>query len=100
MVYRLYKDTNYMSKDAKTVDNKGAKQGYPPRRRAIRIKSISDARRLLSRLIFQLQGEEIESRFAKDLCYLAISYVNIARDSDIESRLDELEQKVIDNEKS
>ncbi len=58
----------------------------------MRVRNIQDARRLLSRLILQLQTGAIEGRQAKDLTYILISYVQIARESDLEVRLEELER--------
>lgn len=70
------------------------KEGGYPSARPIRVKNINDARRLLSRLIYQLQVEQIEGRQAKDLTYLLISYVSITRDSDLEQRLAAIEEKI------
>lgn len=61
----------------------------------VRIKKISDAKRLLSKLIYKLQTGEITGQVAKDLTYLLISYVNIVRDLEIENRLKIIEEKVI-----
>lgn len=59
----------------------------------IRISRIKDAKRLLSRLIFEFQKGTINGRDAKDLTYLLISYVTICKAIDFEERLIKLEEK-------
>ena len=65
------------------------------RPKAIRVSSIKDARRLLSRLISQLQQGTVLSRDAKDLTYLLSIYVQITRESDLEERLEALEKQTV-----
>ena len=62
--------------------------------RPIRIKKIDDARRLLSRLILALQKKQIAGRDAKDLCYIVVSYVNVASETDLEKRVEEIEKQI------
>jgi hypothetical protein len=47
---------------------------------------------LLSKLIAGFCRGEIDGDNAKTLCYLLVSWVNIARDSDLEQRIEKLEQ--------
>ncbi len=91
-----------MKSKSEKQDTHGDKAQDPalPFKRAIRVRTINDARRLLSRLIYLLQVEKIEARHAKDLCYLCNCFVNITRDSDIESRLEILETEVEKNRNS
>lgn len=58
----------------------------------IRISSVRDARRLLARLIREFQTGRVEDRWAKTLTYLVVSYVSVTRDSEIEERLQRLEE--------
>lgn len=60
----------------------------------VKIRHLKDAKRLLSKLITEFQKGTIKSREAKDLCYLVISYVQIAKDVDIEDRLKVLEDNL------
>jgi len=64
----------------------------------VKVTKISDAKRLLSKLIYKLQTGEIEGQSAKDLTYLLISFVNIIKDVEFETRLKELEERT-QNEK-
>ena len=60
----------------------------------VKIRQLKDAKRLLSKLITEFQKGTIKSREAKDLCYLVVSYVQIAKDVDIEDRLKVLEENL------
>lgn len=62
--------------------------------RPVKVKSISDAKRLLSKLIYKLQTGEINGQNAKDMTYLLISYVNMVKDNEFENRLTEIEEKI------
>ena len=64
----------------------------------IKITKISDAKRLLSKLIFKLQTGQIEGQTAKDMTYLLISFVNMVKDVEFEERLKQLEERT-QNEK-
>lgn len=82
----------------KPIDNKQVSPSHPPKgTRPMRVRNNQDARRLLGRLILQLQTGAIENRLAKDLTYLLISYVQIARESDLEVRLEELERTLAES---
>ena len=58
------------------------------------IRSISDARKMLARIIHGFQMGAIESSDAKTLCYLLISYSQMVKDHDFEERIKNLEEKV------
>ena len=60
----------------------------------VKVNKINDAKRLLSRLIYKLQSNEISGQDAKDLTYLLISYVTIVKDIDFERRLKTIEEKI------
>jgi hypothetical protein len=62
--------------------------------RPIRVNDLKSAKRLLSKLILELQTGTIESPKAKDLCYLATSFVNIYKIVDVETRITELETRL------
>jgi hypothetical protein len=72
--------------------------GIPHWVRPIKIKTIADAQRLLSRLIFDLQKGQVGGRLAKDLCYLLINYVQISRDTVIEARVEAIEMQLSKNQ--
>lgn len=63
-------------------------------RRPIRVRSIHDAGRLLSRVLMQLQKDEISEAKAKSIGYVCNSYIKAFEMSDLESRLVELEKRV------
>jgi len=73
-----------------TIDNKNLTGGYIP----IKVNNLKSARRLLSRLIYQLQTGEVKNQTAKDLTYLLISYVNVFKAYEFEQRLEKLESKL------
>lgn len=81
-------------KSLKVISLPQVSEGYPPSLgKAIKINTVKDAKRLLSRLIYGLQTGTIGNQLAKDLTYLLISYVNICRDVEFETRLKDLEEK-------
>jgi hypothetical protein len=59
----------------------------------IRIRKVKDAKRLLSKLIYEMQIGKIQSQQAKDLTYLLISFVNITTATEFELRLNLLEEQ-------
>jgi len=65
------------------------KSVYPLPRR---IKSLNDVRRLISRLIPELRAGTLESKDARTLTYMLITYVRVFKESDLESRVQELEE--------
>ena len=77
-------------KSLQATDNNNFKGSYTP----IKVTNLKSARRLLSRLIYQLQTGEVENQTAKDLTYLLISYVNIFKAYEFEQRLLKLEEKL------
>ncbi len=62
----------------------------------IKVTSLKNAKRLLSRLIYDLQSGMIENQTAKDLTYLLVSYVNVFKQYEIEKRIDEIEKRIYD----
>ena len=73
--------------------NKVSNSTTPLLDKPIRIRKIKDAKRLLSKLIYELQTGKIQSQQAKDLTYLLISFVNITTATEFESRLKSLEDQ-------
>ena len=69
----------------------GASLMLTPRPRPVKVRKLKDAKRLLSRLIVQLQAGTIAGQDAKDLCYLLSTFVQIVRDADLEQRIEKLE---------
>lgn len=72
------------------IKNKPLSGAYTP----IKVTNLKSAKRLLSRLIYELQKGTIENQTSKDLCYLLVSYVNVFKSYELEKRIDELEEKV------
>ena len=64
-----------------------------PGPRPVRVRKLKDAKRLLSRLIVQLQAGTIAGQDAKDLCYLLSTFVQIVRDGELETRIERLERQ-------
>lgn len=62
----------------------------------IKVTSLKQAKRLLSKLIYDLQTGMIENQTAKDLTYLLVSYVNVFKQYEIEKRIDEIEKRIDD----
>ena len=73
--------------------NKVSNRTTPLLDKPIRIRKVKDAKRLLSKLIYELQTGKIQSQQAKDLTYLLISFVNITTATEFELRLKQLEDK-------
>jgi hypothetical protein len=59
----------------------------------VQVHNVQGAKRLLSRIITQLQKDEIEDKKAKSIAYLLQVYVTIHRDSETEDRIRALEEK-------
>jgi len=74
----------------KNTKTKILRSTHPP----IKVNNLKSAKRLLSRLIYELQAGTIESQIAKDLTYLLTSYVNVFKQHEFEQRLEELEKKL------
>lgn len=87
------KSTN---KPAKDQSNKGVSETIPPPllEKPVKINKPRDAKRLLSRLIYNFQLGLIKDKDAKTLTYLLISYIQINSQVDLEERIAELEKKL------
>jgi hypothetical protein len=84
-----------VTKKRKSVAKSEVSKGCPPSSvRPIRITKAKDAKRLLSRLIFQLQTGEIEGRQAKDITYLLVAFIQIENEIMLEKRVARLEQEM------
>lgn len=66
--------------------------------RGVSLKKLSDVRRFMARIINQLHKDEIEESKARTLGYLCSIMRDVIKDSDLEARITELEQKLKDNE--
>ena len=60
--------------------------------RPIRVRTVRDARRLLARILKQLQLEEISESRAKTISYVANSFAKLYEVSELEERVTELEK--------
>lgn len=57
----------------------------------IKINSAKQAKRLLSRLIYQLQTKEVTGQDAKDIAYLLSIYIQVFNQMELEERIKKLE---------
>jgi hypothetical protein len=69
-------------------------QGIPLIKHRAKIRDISDAKNLLSKIISEFMKGNLQNQEAKTLCYLLINYVSICKDSDLEARLHEIESQL------
>jgi hypothetical protein len=69
-------------------------QEFTKRLPPVEVHNVRDAKRLLSRLITQLQNDEVEDKKAKSICYLLQTYVNITKEYEIEERLRKIEEAI------
>jgi hypothetical protein len=60
--------------------------------RPVRIRDVQSAKRLLSRVIMQIQRGEVEDGKARLLTYCLSVYVGICKDNDFEIRLKAIEE--------
>lgn len=81
------------SKNSQIVKTKKLNNDYTPAI-PIKVTSLKNAKRLLSRLIYDLQSGNIENQTAKDLTYLLVSYVNVFKQYEIEQRIEEIEKRI------
>lgn len=72
--------------------NKVVSTYAPKSDKPIKINKVKDAKRLLSKLIYQFQIGAVDNQDAKDLTYLLVNYVNICVQTDFEQRLEKLEK--------
>lgn len=80
-------------KSGELVETKKNNRSYTPQS-AVKVTNLKQAKRLLSKLIFDLQTGTIKNQDAKDLTYLLVSYVNVFKQYEIEQRLDAIEKKM------
>jgi hypothetical protein len=81
------------------IDNKANELAYTGNiagkiEKPIKVTKVSDAKRLLSKLIYKLQTGKVSGQEAKDMTYLLINYVNIVKEIEFEKRLKLIEEKV------
>ena len=76
-------------KSLQIVKPKNLNEGYTP----IKVTNLKNAKRLLSKLIYELQTGKIDNQTAKDLTYLLVSFVNVFKQYEMEGRISELERK-------
>jgi len=72
------------------------KEGGVPakKKRGARLKSLTDCRRFLARIVNELNKNSIEPDRARAFGYLLSILTNIIKDSDFETRISELERKL------
>ena len=81
--------------ESKATQRKKGKE-FTKRLPPVEVHNVRGAKRLLSRLITQLQNDEVEDRKAKSICYLLQVYVTIHKETETEERIAELERKLSD----
>lgn len=87
--------TSTNKKTEQLAKTKKVSVSYTPSN-AVKVTSLKQAKRLLSRLIYDLQTGVIDNQTAKDLTYLLVSYVNVFKQYEIEKRIDEIEKRIDD----
>lgn len=60
----------------------------------LKIKKVKDAKRLLSRIIYEFSKGELNSQFAKDLCYMLNVYVQTCNTLELSEKLDKLKSEI------
>lgn len=79
----------------KSKENPSKESEPPPLLKIARkLRTLNDAKRLMSTLISKFCRGQISDRDSKTLTYLIISFVSIAKDSDLESRIKEIEAQL------
>ena len=69
-------------------------QSLPLLKKPVRVSKLKDAKRLLSRLIYEFQLGTLSGRDAKDLTYLISQFISACKEIEIDERLKLIEQKV------
>jgi len=75
-----------------TQETPGKNLTLAPPLRPVKVRSLKDAKRLLSRLIVQLQSGQVTGQAAKDLTYLLSVFLQLVRDHELEQRIKRIEQ--------
>jgi len=60
----------------------------------VKVYSLKQAKKLLSRIIYRYQLDEIEAQKARTLTYLLSIFIAVVKESDLEQRLESLEDKL------
>lgn len=60
----------------------------------VKVTNLKAAKRLLAKLIYDLQTDKIDNQKAKDLTYLLVSYVNIFKQYELELRIEQIEKQI------
>jgi hypothetical protein len=66
----------------------------PPFDKPIKVNNPKQAKKLLSRLIYMLQIDKVESKKAKDLTYLLSVFISIVKETELEQRIADLENRM------
>jgi len=80
-------------KSSQIIETKKLNQRYTPSA-PIKVTNLKTAKRLLSRLIYDLQPGAVDNQTAKDLTYLLTSYVNIFKTMELQERIEQLEKNI------
>jgi hypothetical protein len=78
-------------------ENTGIPEAVPPcpggKRRAVRLRSARDARKLLGRLINEVRRDEIDAQKAARIGYLVGIFIKSVETDELEKRVVDLERK-------
>lgn len=67
------------------------KNGQTPQMRPIMVRTVKNASRLMGRVLFLIQKNEIDPEQARLLIYGCSKFVEIKKTGELETRLDEME---------
>jgi len=73
---------------------KQVKQTPPLLKKPVRVSKLKDAKRLLSRLIYEFQLGTLSGRDAKDLTYLISQFIAACKEIEFDDRIKLIEQKI------
>ena len=66
----------------------------PLLKKPVRVSKLKDAKRLLSRLIYEFQLGTLSGRDAKDLTYLISQFIAACKEIEFDDRIKLIEQKI------
>lgn len=82
-----------MTKSIKVIEMNRVNDNTPLVK-AVKVRTIKDAKRLMSKLITAFQEKTIDGRDAKDMAYLLTVFLQIVKDFELEKRVEEIEKAI------
>lgn len=86
---------NCLTSSLQKPDLEGKADSTPPGGRPVMVRDVRTAKRLLGKIILQIQRGQILSETARLLTYCLSTYVSICKDHEFEDRLEEIEKQVL-----